>query len=391
MQDHEARGIELSQEEIARYARHLTLPEIGLTGQKRLKASSVLCIGGGGLGSAVLLYLAAAGVGQIGIVDPDCVEDSNLQRQVLHGVSWLGKPKTASAKERILEINPNCKVKTFQTLLTSKNALDIIPKFDIVCDCTDNFPSRYLINDACVLLKKPNIYGSIAHFEGQVTVFNLNKQSPNYRDLMPDPPPPGMLPSCAEGGVLGVLPGLIGVIQATEVIKILTGIGKPLCGRLLVFNALEMKFRELTLNPSSDQKKIDCLIDYEEFCSLESHAKDSLETFSIKSISVQMLKEEIKNDSESIVLIDVRNPKEYELSSIKGAISVPLPSIKNDQAIELIRNMLSNNQRLYAICKSGSRSIQALIELRRHNIQGINITGGMNAWSADMPKESSNY
>jgi len=384
MQAHEDRGIELSSEEMARYARHLALPEIGLSGQQKLKGSSVLCIGSGGLGSAVLLYLAAAGVGRIGIVDSDVVEDSNLQRQVLHGTNWLAKPKTASARARILEINPNCQVETFQTQLTTENALKIIKKFDVICDCTDNFPSRYLINDACVILGKPNIYGSIARFEGQATVFNLNNHSPNYRDLVPEPPPQGLLASCEEGGVIGVLPGLIGIIQATEVIKIITKIGNPLSGRLLTFDALTLKFKELTLQPSPHRKAISCLINYEDFCSGKIYLKPNDKSLSIASISVRQLRDLIDNEPESITLLDVRNPYEYKTGSIKGATLTPLQSIKDGQSIEFIRNIAKTKQ-IYVYCKSGQRSAKALIELRQHNINGINIDGGMDAWSLEFP------
>jgi len=386
MPAHDNRGIELSAEEIGRYARHLALPEIGISGQKQLKGSSVLCVGSGGLGSAVLLYLAAAGVGRIGVVDSDVVEDSNLQRQVLHGMSWLTKPKTASARSRILEINPNCQVDTYQAQLTTDNALKIIKEFDIVCDCTDNFPSRYLINDACVILSKPNIYGSIASFEGQATVFNLNNKSPNYRDLVPEPPPPGLLPSCAAGGVIGVLPGLIGIIQATEVIKIITSIGKTLSGRLLIFDALELKFRELTLKPSTDREAINCLINYEAFCSGKSNITSTRNSLPIKGISVQQLKELIDNKLVEITLVDVRNPYEFQTGSIKGATLIPLQSIENGEAIELIRKMAEINQ-LYVYCKSGHRSTKALIELKRHNIVAINVIGGMDAWISEfLPK-----
>jgi len=383
MQAHEIRGIELSQKEIARYARHLTLPEIGLTGQKQLKASSVLCIGSGGLGSAVLLYLAAAGVGRIGIVDSDLVEDSNLQRQVLHGMKWLAKPKTASARARILEINPYCQVDTFQTLLTKNNALEVIKNYDLICDCTDNFPSRYLINDACVILGKPNIHGSIARFEGQATVFNLNKKSPNYRDLIPDPPPPGLLPSCAEGGVIGVLPGLIGVIQATEAIKIITGIGKPLSGRLLIFDALSMTFKELSLKPNIHRKRIEKLIDYEEFCADKSSDQSTVEALSIANISVRELHEKLEADHENILLLDVRNREEYDLCSIKGATLIPLHSIESGEAIETIQKMIATRQ-LYIYCKSGKRSIKALNKLKLHNINGVNVSGGIDAWNLEI-------
>jgi len=241
--------IQLTKDDYERYSRHLILPEVGLEGQKRLKAASVLCIGTGGLGSPLLLYLAAAGIGRIGIVDFDVVDFSNLQRQVIHGTSWVGKPKIESAKNRIHEINPHCQVDLYETRLSSENALDIIRPYDVVVDGTDNFPTRYLVNDACVLLDKPNVYGSIFRFEGQATVFNY-EGGPNYRDLYPEPPPPGMVPSCAEGGVLGILPGIIGVIQATETVKIIIGQGNTLSGRLMLYNALDMKFRELKLRPN---------------------------------------------------------------------------------------------------------------------------------------------
>jgi adenylyltransferase/sulfurtransferase len=257
--------IQLTKEEYERYSRHLILPQVGLEGQKRLKAASVLCIGSGGLGSPLLLYLAAAGIGRLGLVDFDVVDSSNLQRQVIHGTSWVGKPKIESAKNRILEINPYCQVDLYEDLLSSENALEIMEPYDIVVDGTDNFPTRYLVNDACVLLDKPNVYGSIFGFEGQATVFNY-EGGPNYRDLYPEPPPPGMVPSCAEGGVLGILPGIIGVIQATETVKIILGKGTTLSGRLLLYNALNMTFRELKLRPSPERPVIDKLIDYDQFC-----------------------------------------------------------------------------------------------------------------------------
>ncbi|NER05140.1 MAG: molybdopterin-synthase adenylyltransferase MoeB, partial [Okeania sp. SIO3C4] len=251
--------VQLNTEEYQRYSRHLILPEVGLDGQKRLKAASVLCIGTGGLGSPLLLYLAAAGIGNIGIVDFDIVDHSNLQRQVIHGTSWVGKPKIESAKNRIHEINPHCQVDLYETRLSSENALDILKSYDVVVDGTDNFPTRYLVNDACVLLNKPNVYGSIFRFEGQATVFNY-EGGPNYRDLYPEPPPPGMVPSCAEGGVLGILPGMIGVIQATETIKIVLGQGTTLSGRLLLYNSLDMTFRELKLRPNPVRPVIEKLI-----------------------------------------------------------------------------------------------------------------------------------
>ncbi|MCY7274532.1 MAG: molybdopterin-synthase adenylyltransferase MoeB, partial [Phormidesmis sp. CAN_BIN44] len=252
--------IQLSKDEYARYSRHIILPEVGLDGQKRLKAASVLCVGTGGLGSPLLLYLAAAGVGRIGIVDFDVVDTSNLHRQIIHGVSWVDKPKIESAKHRILEINPTCQVDLYETRLSAENALEIARPYDLVIDGTDNFPTRYLVNDVCVLLGKPNVYGSIFRFEGQATVFNY-EGGPNYRDLYPEPPPPGLVPSCAEGGVLGVLCGIIGTIQATEAIKIILGQGNTLSGRLLLYDALEMKFRELKLRPNPVRPVIETLID----------------------------------------------------------------------------------------------------------------------------------
>ncbi len=382
MQAHDPRGIELSQEELSRYARHLSLPEIGVKGQKLLKASSVLCVGSGGLGSPVLLYLAAAGVGHLGIVDFDLVEDSNLQRQVLHRMSWLNKPKTDSARESIKEINPHCEVETFETLLNRDNALEIIQAFDIVCDCTDNFPSRYLINDACVILNKPNVYGSIANFEGQATVFNLDKESPNYRDLVPQPPPPGLLPSCAEGGVLGVLPGIIGLIQATEAIKIITGIGQPLNGRLLVFNALKMTFRELTLKQNMNKERIDGLIDYDDFCSANDSFGCNNKSSGIENISVQELKKILDDSPEKIILIDVRSDNEYLINSIKYSHLIPLNSIESGESIGRIKKMVSG-KKLYVYCKSGQRSLKALAILNKNNIKGVNVSGGINAWTAE--------
>jgi len=257
----------LSSEEISRYARHISLSEIGMEGQQKLKASSIGCIGTGGLGSPLLIYLAAAGVGRIGIVDFDLVECSNLQRQIIHTTDSIGKLKTSSAKDHILKINPSCQVDLFNQKITSSNALEILKNYDVICDCSDNFPTRYLINDACLILKKPNIYGSIARFEGQVSVFNLKEDSPNYRDLIPTPPPRELIPSCSEAGVMGILPGIIGTIQATEAIKIITNIGYPLNGRILIFNALQMRFKELTLKSNSENKNIHKLIDYKNFCS----------------------------------------------------------------------------------------------------------------------------
>lgn len=383
-------GVELSPDEIARFSRHLILPEVGMEGQKRLKGASVLCVGTGGLGSPLLLYLAAAGVGRLGIVDFDVVDHSNLQRQVIHGTSWVGKPKIESAKARILEINPHCQVDLYETALTSENALEIIRPYDIVCDGTDNFPTRYLVNDACVLLGKPNVYGSIFRFEGQATVFNLDSESPNYRDLFPEPPPPGLVPSCAEGGVVGVLPGIIGVIQATEAVKIITGIGTTLSGRLLLFDALKMSFRELKLRPSPERPVIDKLIDYQEFCGVGGTAPGQEEAGAVESISVGELKTLLDAGGDDIVLIDVRMPQEAEIATIPGAVLVPLDQIENGTAIEQVRE-LAAGKRLYAHCKLGGRSAKALIALKREGIEGINVSGGIDAWSQEIDPSVQRY
>ena len=383
-------GVELSPDEIARFSRHLILPEVGMEGQKRLKGASVLCVGTGGLGSPLLLYLAAAGVGRLGIVDFDVVDHSNLQRQVIHGTSWVGKPKIESAKARILEINPHCQVDLYETALTSENALEIIRPYDIVCDGTDNFPTRYLVNDACVLLGKPNVYGSIFRFEGQATVFNLDAESPNYRDLFPEPPPPGLVPSCAEGGVVGVLPGIIGVIQATEAVKIITGIGTTLSGRLLLFDALKMSFRELKLRPSPERPVIDKLIDYQEFCGVGGTAPGQEEAGAVESISVSELKTLLDAGGDDIVLLDVRMPQEAEIATIPGAVLVPLDQIENGTAIEQVRE-LAAGKRLYAHCKLGGRSAKALIALKREGIDGINVSGGIDAWSQEVDSSVPRY
>ncbi|MEB3177271.1 MAG: molybdopterin-synthase adenylyltransferase MoeB [Synechococcus sp.] len=383
-------GVELSPDEIARFSRHLILPEVGMEGQKRLKAASVLCVGTGGLGSPLLLYLAAAGVGRLGIVDFDVVDHSNLQRQVIHGTSWVGKPKIESAKARIHEINPHCQVDLYETALSSDNALEIIGQYDIVCDGTDNFPTRYLVNDACVMLGKPNVYGSIFRFEGQASVFNLTAESPNYRDLFPEPPPPGMVPSCAEGGVVGVLPGIIGVIQATEAVKIITGIGTTLSGRLLLFDALKMSFRELKLRPSPERPVIDKLIDYQEFCGVGGTAPGQEEAGAVESISVRELKALLDSGADDVLLLDVRNPPEAEIATIPGAVLVPLDQIESGAAVEQVRE-LAAGKRLYAHCKLGGRSAKALIALKREGIEGINVAGGIDAWSQEVDASVQRY
>ncbi len=370
----------LSSEEIARYARHISLPEIGLKGQEKLKASSVACIGTGGLGSPLLIYLAAAGIGRIGIIDFDVVESSNLQRQIIHTTNSIGRLKTDSAKQHILRINPSCRVDLFNQKLTSQNALEILRTYDVICDCSDNFPTRYLINDACLILNKPNIYGSIARFEGQVSAFNLKEDSPNYRDLIPTPPPQELIPSCSEAGVMGILPGIIGTIQAAEAIKIITNIGYPLNGRLLIFNALKMSFKELTLTSSPENRNIDKLIDYESFCS-EVIVKNEVEC-NVKSISTKELKILLSKSSKEILLIDVRNQIEHNECSILGSRLIPLSTIESGEAINEIK-VLAANKNLYVFCKSGKRSLRALKHLKKFGIMGINIEGGIEAWNQE--------
>ncbi|HIK05891.1 MAG TPA: molybdopterin-synthase adenylyltransferase MoeB [Trichormus sp. M33_DOE_039] len=382
--------IQLTKDDYERYSRHLILPEVGVEGQKRLKAASVLCIGTGGLGSPLLLYLAAAGIGRIGIVDFDVVDTSNLQRQVIHGTSWVGKPKIESAKNRIHEINPYCQVDLYETRLSSENALDIVKDYDIVVDGTDNFPTRYLVNDACVLLNKPNVYGSIFRFEGQATVFNY-EGGPNYRDLYPEPPPPGLVPSCAEGGVLGILPGIIGVIQATETVKIILGNGNTLSGRLLLYNALDMKFRELKLRPNPVRPVIEKLIDYEQFCGIpQAKAAEAQQQQDIQEMTVTQLKELLDSGAKDFVLLDVRNPNEYDIAKIPGSVLVPLPEIENGNGVAKVKEIL-NGHRLIAHCKMGGRSAKALAILKDAGIVGTNVKGGITAWSREVDPSVPEY
>ncbi len=378
--------IQLTKEDYQTYSRHIILPEVGLDGQKRLKAASVLCIGTGGLGSPLLLYLAAAGIGRIGIVDFDVVDHSNLQRQIIHGTSWVGKPKIESAKDRILQINPNCQIDLYETALTSTNALEILEPYDVVVDGTDNFPTRYLTNDACVLLGKPNVYGSIFRFEGQATVFNY-QDGPNYRDLYPEPPPPGMVPSCAEGGVLGVLPGIIGTIQATETIKIILGAENTLSGRLLLYNAWDMKFRELKLRPNPERPVIEKLIDYEQFCGIPQ-AQETETT--IPEMTVQELKQLMDSGTDDFILLDVRNPNEFEIAKIDGSVLIPLGDLESGAGVDKVKELV-NGHRLIAHCKLGGRSTKALAILKEAGIEGINVKGGINAWSQEIDPNVPQY
>ena len=362
----------LTPEERGRYARHLMLPELGVEGQERLKASSVLCVGAGGLGSSLLLYLAAAGIGRIGIVDGDVVELSNLQRQVIHGSSSIGVSKAQSAANRIAELNPLCRVEVHERMIDSSNALELIGGYDLVCDGSDNFPTRFLVNDACVLSQRPLVYGSVQRFDGQVSVFNATSDSPNYRDLLPEPPPAGAVPSCSEAGVMGVMPGLIGLLQATEAIKLITGLGRTLDGRLLVVDALTMRFRELTLRRDTARPPIERLIDYRQFCQPTVPAMDSISVIELKAL--------LESDASAVALVDVRNPAEAEVATIPGATLIPLSQIESGEALEQIR-ALAADRRLLVHCKLGGRSARAVDLLMQQGIPSTNVTGGINAWS----------
>jgi molybdopterin/thiamine biosynthesis adenylyltransferase/rhodanese-related sulfurtransferase len=382
--------MQLSNEQIRRYSRHLILPEVGLAGQKKICSTSVLCIGAGGLGSPIAMYLAAAGVGKLGIVDFDEVDFSNLQRQILHETSDVGRSKAESAKETIHGINPEVEVVLYKTRLTSENALEIIRGYDIVVDGTDNFPTRYLTNDACVLLKKPNVYGSIFRFEGQASVFAPHLGGPCYRCLYPEPPPPGMVPSCAEGGVLGVLPGIVGCIQATEILKLALGQGGSLVGRLLLFNALEMKFREVKLRRDpqcpicGDHPTIKELIDYEVFCGIPQ--QDETPSANPDEVTVQEMKRALDHPELNIRVIDVREPDEYEICHVEGVPQIPL-SVLNQRFTEL-----DPNQQLYIHCKSGVRSMKALNFLREQGFKHVkNVKGGILAWADEIDPRVAKY
>jgi molybdopterin/thiamine biosynthesis adenylyltransferase/rhodanese-related sulfurtransferase/molybdopterin converting factor small subunit len=367
----------LSPAEIRHYSRHLILPEIGTLGQRKLKAAKVLMIGTGGLGSPLGLYLAAAGVGTLGLVDFDVVDESNLHRQVLFGRSAVGRPKTQAATDRLRDVNPHIKVIPYETRLDSSNALELFKDYDIVVDGTDNFPTRYLVNDACVLLGKPNVYGSIFRFEGQVSVF-WGAKGPCYRCLFPEPPPPGLVPSCAEGGVLGVLPGIIGSLQANEVIKLIAGAGDPLIGRLVLFDALKLKFRELKLRKSpdcpvcSDHPTQHELIDYQQFCGIDPHA-DAVEA--AFEISTPELKSWL-DEGRQLTLLDVRNPQEWEISRLDGARLIPLPELQ-DRLGEL-----DPAATIVTYCHHGPRSGRAVNFLRQMGFsRAINLAGGIDSWS----------
>jgi len=367
----------LSNDEILRYSRHLIMPEVGMDGQQKLKAARVLCIGAGGLGSPLALYLTAAGVGTLGMVDFDVVDYTNLQRQIIHTTNDVGRKKLDSAAEKLKALNPFLNLRTFETKLTSANALELFGEFDIVADGTDNFPTRYLVNDACVLTGKPNVYGSIFRFEGQASVF-ATKDGPCYRCLYPEPPPPGLVPSCAEGGVLGILPGLVGVIQATETIKLILGQGDSLAGRLLLVDALGMKFRELKLRKNPEcpvcgkNRTITKLIDYEEFCGIRG--QEEAAGNDVPSITVEELKRKLDAKADIFVL-DVREPHEYQICNLKGYL-IPVGDLPKRV------NELDSSREIIAHCKMGGRSAKAVNFLRRSGFKKVyNLTGGINAWA----------
>jgi sulfur-carrier protein adenylyltransferase/sulfurtransferase len=384
-------NIDFSNDEIARYSRHLIMPEVTLDGQKRIKAASVLCLGAGGLGSPIALYLAAAGIGRMGLIDYDIVDFSNLQRQILHGTDDVGRKKLNSAKDRIKAVNPNVQVDLHDTMFRSDNAMQLVQDYDIVIDGTDNFPTRYLSNDVCVLLKKPNIYGSIFRFDGQCTVFAPHLGGPCYRCMFPEPPPPGMVPSCAEGGVLGVLPGMIGVMQAIEAIKLIIGIGDSLIGRLVSFDALQMRFKEFKIRKDpncpicGEHPTIHELIDYDQFCGIPQADAETAKEMDVPTITATELKTRIDRQ-DKFVLVDVREPFEYEISRIPGSKLIPLGELparlsELDSADDIVLH-----------CKMGGRSAKALRILQEAGFRKLNnLQGGITAWSDDVDPSVPKY
>ena len=374
----------LSNEEIRRYSRHLIMPEVTLTGQQRLKAASVLCIGTGGLGSPVALYLAAAGVGRIGLVDYDVVESHNLQRQVIHGTAQIGVLKVESARQRLLDLNPDIEVITHNEIFSSANAMQLAQAYDILIDGTDNFPTRYLVNDVCVLLDKPNVYGSIFRFEGQVSVF-WAKHGPCYRCLFPAPPPPGLVPSCAEGGVLGVLPGTVGTLQASEAIKLILGIGEPLIGRLLLYDALSMTMEEVKLRKNPDcvicgqHPTVTTLIDYEQFCGMPAHDQGAVQTTgSVPELTVQELKAML-DANRPLRIIDVREPHEWQIVRLERAKLIPLGDLQAHLS------ELDSTADHVVLCRSGARSAKAVELLLASGIKRVkNLKGGILAWAREV-------
>lgn len=403
--------VELSNDEIKRYSRHIIMPEVGLEGQQKLKASSVLLIGTGGLGSPLALYLAAAGIGRIGLVDYDVVDDSNLQRQIIHGQSTIGQSKLDSAETRIHDLNPYALIDKYNVPLTSENALEILEPYDVIIDGTDNFPTRYLVNDACVKLGKPNVYGSIFRFEGQLSVFHA-QEGPCYRCMFPTPPPPGLVPSCAEGGVLGVLPGTVGTLQATEALKIILGVGDPMIGRMLLYDALEMSFTTIKIrkNPNCPVCSIPVeeveLIDYEQFCGMPAHDKSEFgrndkEEGHVEEITVSTLKQRL-DAGEDLFILDVRNPQEWEISKLEGAVFIPKPEIEsaiNDvlggrkprEATVLAQ--IPDDREIIVHCRSGVRSADSIHFLQQVGYQNklVNLKGGILAWADEIDPEMATY
>jgi molybdopterin/thiamine biosynthesis adenylyltransferase/rhodanese-related sulfurtransferase len=373
--------VTLSKEEVLRYSRHLIMPEVGMEGQLKLKAAKVLCIGTGGLGAPLGLYLAAAGVGRLGLVDFDSVDLTNLQRQILFSTTDVGRPKIEAAADRLRTMNPDIQIDTFETQLTSANALDIMKDYDIIVDGTDNFPTRYLVNDACILLGKPNVYGSIFRFEGQATVFGY-PGGPCYRCLYPEPPPPGLVPSCAEGGVLGVLPGIVGSIQAAETLKLIIGKGEPLVGRLLLFDALAMRFRELKLrkNPEcpvcGEHPTVTKLIDYAEFCGIRGEEAAAPQT-TVPEISARELKSRLDR-GDDLFILDVREPHEYQICNLGGHL-IPLGDLSRRVS------ELDSSREIVAHCRSGKRSAEAVEFLRKAGFRKVlSLKGGILAWSDEV-------
>ncbi len=377
-------NVELSHAEIRRYSRHLIMPEVGLGGQKKLKAASVLLIGTGGLGSPTAMYLAAAGIGRIGLVDYDTVDESNLQRQVIHGLSTVGELKVESAKARLVDLNPDIQIDVYNVPFTSENALELAAPYDLIIDGTDNFPTRYLVNDVCVKMGKVNVYGSIFRFDGQVTVFDA-EHGPCYRCLFPEPPPPGLVPSCAEGGVLGILPGTIGTLQATEAIKVILGIGETMVGRLLLYNALDSSFDFVKLRKNPECRACSLppeevvLIDYEEFCGVPMHDHEEEGTAGEAwDITVGQLKEKL-DAGDALRIVDVREPHEWEIVHIEGADLIPLGDILERM------NELDTAENLVLMCKSGVRSAKALHTLRDAGFRKLkNLKGGVLAWAREV-------
>ncbi|MAQ64511.1 molybdenum cofactor biosynthesis protein MoeB [bacterium] len=368
----------LSQSELSRYSRHLILPEVGKLGQETLKASSVLVVGAGGLGCPLLTYLAAAGVGTIGIIDFDVVDESNLQRQVLYATSDIGKSKVDVAKQKLLDLNPHIHVNTYQEPLTSDNAIELFSQYDVIADGTDNFATRYLVNDACVLAGKPNVYGSIFRFEGQITVFNY-QDGPNYRCLYQEPPPPGLVPSCAEGGVLGVLPGVVATLQANEVIKVLLNIGNIASGRLILFDALQLSFREVSIKKRNDYE-IKELIDYNQFCGVNEMTNNDVD-----DITVFDLKEKFDKE-DTFELIDVREPHEYDICSIESAVLIPMGDLEDSL------ESLDKSKSYVVHCKSGGRSARAVAMMKEYGFQNVvNLAGGILSWADNIDTALNKY